>query len=600
MASGLANFFLILLLVFPIVQIQSPAGQRATDHEKNAREDRDKKVLALVDQIIDGARLLNLPENRVRIDIALAETLWARDEKRARSLFNDAVAGFSEISSAADSGEWENSNLAQLPQQVRQEILQFAATRDPKLALDFLRASRPTNEQRSFAQPAFEAQLEMRLAVQIAAKDPHQALSIAEDSLKQGIDYESMNLLNTLQTSDKPTAERFLGDILNYLRTADFKKSPASWSIALMLLRTWIENNRPAQDRPAAQQNTSNVSLSNLDQQTARELSNLIINAALNDGQAGSAGGRLIIDGGLFRSYPGQGNALLQQLKPMLPDIERLSPDQISEVRKRLLELDKLNEAQQGPWAKVQEVVQKGTPGELIEMSKTAPPEIAQGLVQQAAWKALNQGDVTGAREIVEKIADPRQRMEMTLNLDRQAFYRASEERKLAEARVLLARLPSAGERANILCQLAAGFLGRGDKTTALRLLVEAQGLVADRALNYQQMGVQLQIARAYEQLDFSRTSALVGIAIDQLNELAAAASVLNGFDTAYFRNGEFINNAGNPLSNMVLEFSRELGSMAGTDLDLAISMAQRFQRPEMRLMALVQIAQRVFSTTAQ
>ena len=113
MASGLANFFLIVLLVFPIVQPQTPAGEHASDQEKNAREDRDKKVLALVDQIIDGARLLNLPENRVRIEIALAETLWARDEKRARLLFNDAVAGFSEISRMADSGEWENSNLDQ-------------------------------------------------------------------------------------------------------------------------------------------------------------------------------------------------------------------------------------------------------------------------------------------------------------------------------------------------------------------------------------------------------------------------------------------------------------------------------------------------------
>ena len=600
MASGLARLFLIPLLVFPIVQTQSPAGLRETDKDKNAREDRDKKILALVDQIIDGARLLRLPENRVRIEIALAETLWARDEKRARSLFKDAVAGFSEIAAMAEGEEWENSNLALLPQQVRQEILQFAASHDPKLALDFLRASRPANEQRSFAQPAFEAQLEMRLAVQIAAKDPQEALSIAEDSLKQGIDYESMNLLNALQSSDKPTAEKFLGDILNSLRSAEFKKSPGSWSIALMLLRTWIENNRPAQDGPGVQRNTANISLSNLDKQTARELSNLIISAALNDGPAGWGGDRTIVDGGFFGSYPGQGGGFLQQLKPMLLDIERLSPDQISEVRKRLAELDKMNEAQQGPWAKFQEVVQNGTPGELIEMSKTASPEVAQSLVQQAAWKALNQGDVTGAREIVEKIADPRQRREMTLNLDRQAFYRANDQQKLAEARVLLARLPSAGERANILCQLAAGFADRGDKATALQLLVEAQGILGDRALNYQQLGVQLQVARVYEQFDFNRTSALVGTAIDQLNELAAAASVLNGFDTEYFRSGEFINNGGNALSNMALEYSRELGSIAGTNFDLAISMAERFQRPEMRLMALVQIAQRAFSTTAQ
>lgn len=63
------------------------------------------------------------------------------------------------------------SNLTHLPQQLRQEILQIVANHDPKLALDFLRASRPaSSEQRSYAQPAFEAQLEMRLAEQLAAK----------------------------------------------------------------------------------------------------------------------------------------------------------------------------------------------------------------------------------------------------------------------------------------------------------------------------------------------------------------------------------------------------------------------------------------------
>ncbi len=602
MTSKLARTFLVLLLVIPIVRAQSASPETSLTEQKKARAEREKKTLALVDEIIKGTQSLKLPENRIRIGVALAGSLWPRDEKRARALFKDAVASLGEITAAADSGEEETSYLAQLSQQLRQEILQVAANHDPKLAREFLRASRPTStEQRFYGQPSFEAQLEMRMAGQIAAKDPQEALSLAEDSLKLAIDYEAINFLYNLQSQNKAVAERFLGDIMNHLRTDDISKNPASYNISVMLLRTWIENNRRSPDQPV-QRTTPNLSLSNLDEQTARELSNILINAVLNNPESSSsvAVGSLIIDGGRsFRSYPGQTAEILQQLKPLLPDIERLSPNQIPPLRARIAEIDRLNQAQQGPWAKYQELAQNGTASELIEASKTAPPEVANNLVQQAAWKAFNQGDANSARAMVEKIDDPRQRRQMELNLDRQSFSRASEQEKIAEARALISRLP-VEERAGLLCQLAASAAAKGDKATALQLLVEAQGLAGDRALSYQQLGAQLQIARTYEQLDFTKTSAIVDTAIDQINELAAAASVLNGFDLQYFRSGEFVNSSGNSLSTMALEFSRELGSIASNDFDRARSMADRFQLPEMRLMALLQIVQLGLSADGQ
>lgn len=600
MTFKLASFLFIFILVVPSVRAQSRESE-----EKKAREEREKKTLALVDEIIKETQSLKLPENRIRIDIALAESLWSRDEKRARALFKEAVASLSEITAAVDSGDREYSDLAQLPQQLRQEILQVAANHDPKLALDILRASRPASpEQMTYGPPTFEAQLEMRLAVQLAAKDPQEALSLAEDSLKLGIDYEAMNLLYRLQSQDKSAAERFLGDILNRLRTDDFSRSPASVNIATTLLRTWIESNRPASDQPG-QRTTVNLSLSNLDEQTARELSTILIKAVLNNGPpsfGGVAVGSMVIDGGrTFRSYPGQMIGILQQLKPLLPDIERLSPNQIAPLRKRVAEIDRLNQAQQGPWAKYQELAQNGTASELIEASKTAPPEVVNSLVQQAVWKAFNQGDANSARAMVEKLDDPQQRREMALNLDRQSFYRASEQQKLVEARALLSRLPSMEERVNILCQLAGSTAAKGDKATALQLLGDAQGLVGDRALSYPQLQAQIQIANAFEELDTSKSAAIVEGVIDKLNELSTAALVLNGFDIQqYFRGGEFVINGGNPLNMVAKESAQKLGSISRKEYDRARSGAERFQRPEMRVMALLQIAQVALSTDGQ
>jgi hypothetical protein len=595
MVSKLATFFLILLLVSPVVRAQSAAREASAAEEKKAREEHEKQTLTLVDEITKEVQSLKLPENRIRIDIALAGSLWSRDEKRARALFKEAAASLSEITAAVDSGDREYINLAQLPQQLRQEILQVAANHDAKLALDFLRASRPAStEARSYGQPSFEAQLEMRLAAQIADKDPREALSLAEDSLKLGTDYEAMNLLYRLQSSDKAAAERLLGDILNRLRTEDFSKSPASLNVAMVLLRTWIESNRPASDQPV-QRTTVNLSLTNLDEQTARELSNLILNAVLsNDPTVSGVGlGPTVIDGRrLLRVYPGQMAGILQQVKPMLPDIERLAPTQIAALRNQLAEFDKLNQAQQ-PWAKYQELAQNGTAEQLMEASKTAPSEFADSLVQQAAWKAFNQEDASGAREIMEKIADPRQRHEMALNLDRQSLHRASEQQNLAEARALLSRIPSMEERAGILCQLAAGTAAKGDKPAALQLLGEAEALLGDRAANYEQLQALLQIASGYDQLDASKSEAIVERVIDQVNELSAAALVLNGFDVQqYFRGGEFVISGSNQLNMIAQESAQQLGSISHSDFPHARAVAERFQRQEMRVMALLQILQ--------
>jgi len=603
MISRLARSFLIVLLfnsiVTSIVSAQSPPAQTSSKsaEEKKAREEREKKALTLVDEIITETESLTLSENRARIDIALADSLWPRDEKRARLLFKQAVASFVEITAAAAIVDAPNRDyLAQVGQQLRQEILQIAAKHDAGLALDFLKATRPRSpQQQPYWQPNFEAQLEMQLAAQIVTKDPKEALSIAEESLKLGLGQDATNILYSLNSQDKAAGETFLNDILNQLRSGESSKSPAAPYIALSLLRNWIDNNRAASGQ-SGERPTSSMSLTNLNADVARELSAMIINAVMNGGSSNSVGmfTGMIVDGeeGLSQFYPGQLVGIIQQLKPMLPDIEKLSPAQFSAFSNKFAELEKLNESQQGPWAKYRQLSQNGTAEELMQAAKTAPAGVSEALLQQAAWKAIGQGDADAAHQIVEKIADPRQRAEMELNLARRSFERAQSEKKIAEARSLLSRLP-AEERIALLAQMATSAASDGNKAMAIDLLNEAEALLGYRALNYQQLGAELQISTAYEQLNLSKSAGLVEKAINQLNELAVAALVLNGFDLQqYFRDGELVINGGNQLSQLAQESAQRLGSLSRYDFDRAKSVAEEFQRPEMRIMSLLQIAQ--------
>jgi hypothetical protein len=578
--------------LIPLARAQSTTQAAAAQEEelKRARIARDKKALAAVEEIIKEVQSLKLPENRIRVQIALADQLWERDEQRARSLFNAAAGSLGEIAAdmaakdpayydAEDPGSY---NLSDLALQMRREMLQIVAKHDGRLALDFLRNTRPAAPQAGYGQPNLEAQLEMSLAAEVAGKDASEALRIAEESLKKGIDYQALNLLYRLHSSDKGVAEKLLASILDRLRTEDFTKNPGSWHLALTLLRTWSENNRAPQQE--TRRTTFDIRLVKLDEQAARDLSAGIIGAVMNDGLGGSP---------QLQLFSGQHFDNLQQIKMLMPDMERLSPNQAMALRKRIAGFDKINELQQGPWGKYQELIQNGTPVDLIEAAKTAPPGIADHLTQQAASKAFSQGDTDTARQIAGRIENPRQRNEATLNIDRQLVQRAAEQGSLADARALISRIPAIEERAGLLVQWASGAAGRGDRSTAIQLLGEAMALLGERSHNYQQLRAHLEIARAYEQLDINKSASIVETTIDQFNVLAAAALILNGFDLhQYFREGEFIISSNNMMGMVAQEMAGQLRSLALQDFDRAIAATARFQRGEMRAMALLQIVQ--------
>jgi hypothetical protein len=72
----------------------------------------------------------------------------------------------------------------------------------------------------------------------------------------------------------------------------------------------------------------------------------------------------------------------------------------------------------------------------------------------------------------------------------------------------------------------------KGDKAQALHLLDEAANLarVFSRAKNSSQLAAQLEVARSYLSLALDRSLAILETTINQLDELASATLVLNGF----------------------------------------------------------------------
>src|SRR3954463_761087 len=76
---------------------QQTSQQPSAEDQEKEKAEREKNAYRLLDQVIDEAQSLRLPENRVRVQIGAADMLWDRNQGRARSLFAMAAEGVAEL-----------------------------------------------------------------------------------------------------------------------------------------------------------------------------------------------------------------------------------------------------------------------------------------------------------------------------------------------------------------------------------------------------------------------------------------------------------------------------------------------------------------------
>lgn len=588
--KSLVYSFVFILLLFHSSAAQSPdAGLAKANEERETREELEQKALALLDDVVSEAQMLKRPENRIHIQAVAANLIWTRDEKRARALFKEAMKGLAELMSGIDNTDTQYYNLVQAPAQLRQEILQLIAPRDPQLALEFLRATRqPLPPQTSPGSKPQDnnLQLELNLAAQIAENDPRTAMQIAEESLAKGVSYGLPDLIRQLMSKDREGAFKLSGALVKKLRAENLLKDQDVANIAVSLLGVLREvaASNSAQEPEIARNITPTV-----DSQAYQEVLEMTLTAALG--------------ATLRETYGNERNiaqTFLTALEPALPDVERYAPSRAAALRRKIADSKKMADPHTRFWNEHRDLINNGTVEALLEAAAGAPVEFRSNLYQQAAAKALNGGDLNRARRIIEdNISDAYERKQLLANLDQQIFWKTAHEGKIDEARNTLSRLRSDEERVGMLVQLAMMAAGKGDKRSALQILEEARIMVGNRAGNYPQLQAQLQVAHAYAALEPSRSFEILEAQVGQLNEMLAAAEVLNGFDQQYFKEGELMPQ-GSTLGSMVSQHINELSRLARIDFDHSKSVAGRLQRHETRIMAGLSIAQGVLSANSE
>ena len=536
----------------------------------------ERKALALLDEVLGETPSLKLIENRIRLQAAVAELLWPRNQERAREIFNAAANDVAAVAAGIETDDPQYHNLINTTLQLRQRMLAIIAEREPKLALEFLRATRPPPAQpgANYRQPDQEIMLEAQLAQQIAARDPQQALRIAEEIVNRGLSMNLLPLIDQLRSRDPEGTARLAAAIVKRLRTANFAVDYEATSIASHLLHSArsADNTTGAngQQQTVVAAGQANARRALLDEAARRELVNLLVNAV-----AGGAGDQ---------RGPGNAGGLLNMVRQLMPEVERYAPAQAAAVRRRLEGFERRGEVSSREFRMAPET---GTPDAIIATAAKAAPEMREQIYRTAAWKAFNEGNADRARQIINNhVEGAPQREQMLKELDQQMFWRAASEGKIEQAQALLARIKSTDERVGMLLQLARATSDKGNRAAAVGFLDEAWNLIGARARGQTQFNLQLQLAQNYAQLAPPRAFEIIEASIAHLNELVAAAAVLNGFGQETFAEGELKGQESYPWGALAVQCNETLAALAPVDFDHARSAADGFQRPELRLPA--------------
>jgi hypothetical protein len=604
------------------LKAQDAAASPTVTPSDEAKSALEKQAYALLEDVVTDAQALKLPENRVRMQVAAADLLWKRDEGRARTLFTNAAAALTELLQQANgNNDRQAFNQARTGVQLRQELVLAVARHDAPLAYQIFQTTRPPQQTATDVRGARQFMnddsfLEQRLLALVAATDPALALRKAEEMLDKG-DYSAMlaSVLAQLQQKDKTAAARLSDKILARLQPDNLLASREADSLAFTLLQP---GPRPGDtQQPANTQTTTGNTTQVLNDAAYRSLMENLIAAALKatpapagatrGGQGGvrggGGGGVNVVRGGQTIIIPTQSDAQIEQsnarmmlmtLQMLLPQIDQYVPARAQAVRQKLTELGTGNN--NNPRANMTQLasaMQQGTSDSLLAAATTAPPQLQARIYQQAAFKALDEGNVERARQIASDHLDADTRGTVTQAIETKQTIIKAKANQLEDVRQTLARLSSDEERVELLLQLADAARADNQKL-ALQFLEEARTLVTRRATSYPELDRQLQVAHAYAALDPARGFEVLEPGISQLNELLPAAAALSGFELNVFKDGEMALPGNNMLGSMVSRYGQELAVLAKSDFERAKTTADRFQYPEARLLVRLAIVQGV------
>jgi len=532
-------------------------AQQPAENKSKAEPLEQQKAFAMLELVASRIPTLRSPENRILLSVAVADLVWEQDEERARGLFDLVTREMASLIVGIPPDDNQVYDRYALVYTLRQEIIARMAPRDPQIALNFLRATRLTHSDASLSDDSMERNLEFQLARSMAAKNPERALELARKSLEQGVSHEAGSVLSELLPRSEPAAASFYESLVERIKTENLGENLEATNVACNLLTSFTPP-------------TANKRLYG-------ELLETVVKAAL------------AIDQNDLKSLQRAQN-LYGYIGRIMDQVEKHAPDQLQPLREWK---EKIGRGfSNSSSSELETLIKHGNVENILEFATKSPPESRNHIYQQAAWKAAAAGDTARARQIAQDlISDPFQRMQLLEQLEQQSLSLAISENRLGDARALIRSFRTAEKRMHGLLHLGSMLTNNQDKRQAVSCLDEARSLLPTAPRSTNRLTFEMNLAMAYSTVDQEQSFALMESVASQLNELTAAAAVLDGFGERYLSHGEFLANGSSNIGYLVGNMRRNLSHLARLNFERARAVTEQLERSEIRLLTQIEMA---------
>ena len=549
---------LMLIVALTFFQQHAQAQIKSENAQTKNAELREKAFTAL-ESLAGQLNTLQSAENRARIGANIAESLWKHDETKARALFllvqDDIKSHLMIPDNPEDAKEMQTFRVFL---KLRSDTLDRIARYDGELAFSFFKATQVDLDKLPRYLVDEQFNLELRLSQKLAADNPEVALRIARTALARGFSYGLFDTLTQLNRKHKEQASILYKQIVQKLRETDIK---ADWQ-ARQFAETLITRFQPP----------------SIDESAFKDFVAIFVAAA--NGCEAKSGQDEQTDfcqwARSIRGYVEQLNSRAAKKTQRTGD--EYDPGRVTQVQ---YELDVAAE--------------EGTIDDVLMLVEKYPD-----FAEQIHWRAMQLARIAGELERMRKIAEeykgtPAGRELMLEEVARAEQAGKFDEAQLADLQKQLNETPRVEDRAMLLMG-AAYRAGAGNRKIALRLINRAEQVVETMRPGKDQSTNQIGVAVLYCLENDERGFAIMESVVPKLNSLIDAAVKLDGYDTSYLRDGEWNMSAGGQIGELLTQLAEGAQFFAWSDFDRAMNLAAQFERPEIRMMAQLKLAQGVLA----
>jgi len=552
--SRSVTLLLLLLVLSPVLVLSQ---QTSSTSDKPGEELRDK-AFKLLESLARESGSLQSGENRARMASNLGDSLWKHNEIKARELFASVAT---ELKAVLQSGETKNNQPDDRTEytfmvflKLREDTVNRIAKYDAELALSFVKDTKPISSRDNGEK---ERQLELRLATSIALQNPDVALELGRKSLKRGLANEQLDILRRLARKAPDKASIFYKEIVDEIRNKDLHERD-TFQFTQQLVQSFV----PRLD----------------DESTMRELGGTLINAALGSGCDKKD---LREDSVYFCVSIGR----------FFHFMERADPQRASLLNR----WSAGSPAWQPEYAALEEIGGNESVGELLAFGERFP-QLRDSAFNRAVMFQRMRGEFERAREIVKQYpGDPTRKQEWLKRIDlAEESSRVSDERMtqlLKEAENII----DIDGRLNHLMNSANMGL-RSNRKGGLKLLDKATEMLESTKPGQWQARIQIELAMEYCLFENERCLSMVEPLVAKLNELVAAAAKLDGFDNRYLRDNEWNMTGEGGVGSLLTLLANNAHYFAWYDFDRSAALCSQFERPEIRMMAQLKLAQGILN----